>query len=101
MQQFKKLSIAVNWDLCHNVEVAIAFIYCMSKGNPNPVQTKAFISKQFQAYGEIDSIPLSKKVTGIRLPQDVHEALYGLPAEDRVSYLRRVISEAVRRDLIS
>ncbi|MBD2771112.1 hypothetical protein [Iningainema tapete] len=72
----------------------------MPKGNPNPVQTQEFKDRQFQAYGERENVPLAKKVTGIRLPQDVHEALEKLTPEHKVAYLRRIISEAVRRDLI-
>lgn len=67
--------------------------------NPNPVQSQEFKDKQFHAYGD-EKVPLAKKITALRLPQDVWEALEGLPAEDRVIYLRRVISDTVRKDLI-
>ncbi len=67
--------------------------------NPKPVQTPEFVQQQFQAYGELD-VPLSKKVTGVKLPLDVHEALQKLAAPERVTYLRKIITDAVRRDLI-
>ncbi len=71
----------------------------MPKGNPKPIQTEEFKQQQFHAYGEVD-VPLSKKVTGVKLPIDVHEALQKLSAPERVSYLRKIINDAVRRDLI-
>jgi hypothetical protein len=69
--------------------------------NPNPVQTEAFKEQQYQGYVE-DWLnePLAKQVTGIKLPQSIYKALRSLPSEQRVKYLRRVISEAVKRDLI-
>ncbi|MBD2775767.1 hypothetical protein [Iningainema tapete] len=70
--------------------------------NPNPVQTQAFKDRQYQGYTE-DWLnePLAKQVTGVKLPQSIYEALRSLSAEERVKYLRRVISEAVKRDLLA
>ncbi|MDZ8026151.1 MAG: hypothetical protein RMY36_020270 [Nostoc sp. SerVER01] len=68
--------------------------------NPKPVQTKEFKEQQFKVYAEELTEPLSKKVTGVKLPQSIHDALHALPQEERVKYLRGIISEAVRRDLI-
>ena len=68
--------------------------------NPNPTQTEGFKGQQFKVYGEELTEPLSKKVTGLKLPQSIHDALHALPQEERVKYLRRVISDAVKRDLI-
>ena len=69
--------------------------------NPNPIQTQTFKDQQYQGYIE-DWLnePLAKQVTGVKLPQSIHEALRLLGAEERVKYLRRVICEAVKRDLI-
>jgi hypothetical protein len=69
--------------------------------NQNPIQTEAFKEQQYQGYIE-DWLnePLAKQVTGIKLPQSIYKALRSLPSEQRVKYLRRVISEAVKRDLI-
>ncbi|WP_026736141.1 hypothetical protein [Fischerella sp. PCC 9605] len=69
--------------------------------NPSPLQTQAFKDQQYQGYKE-DWLrePLAKQVTGVKLPQSIHKALRSLSAEERVKYLRRVICEAVKRDLI-
>ena len=48
----------------------------------------------------VGNVPMSKKVTGVRLPQDVTDALDQLPSEKRVDFLRKVISDAVREKLI-
>lgn len=74
----------------------------MAKGNPSPVQTEEFKAKQFKPVGEIPgNYPLAKKVTGVRLPTDVHDAIRALPEKERASWLRRVICDAANRELIS
>ncbi len=67
--------------------------------NPNPIQTDELKAKQYKAYGEID-VPLAKKNTQIKLPVDIQEALDKLDSRARVIYLRRLISDAVRKDFI-
>ncbi|MEH2201224.1 hypothetical protein [Nostoc sp.] len=67
--------------------------------NPKPVQTEGFKQQQFKTDEELTE-PLSKQTTGVKLPQSIHDALAKLPSEERGKYLRRVIIEAVRRDLI-
>lgn len=70
-------------------------------GNPNPVQTEEFKARRFKAQGEIPSDqPLSKKVIGVRLPIDIEAAIRCLPEEERVPWLRRVICEAARTELM-
>ncbi|NDJ20983.1 hypothetical protein GS682_04850 [Nostoc sp. B(2019)] len=69
--------------------------------NPKPVQTEGFKEQQFKVYAEELTEPLSKKVTGVKLPQSIHDTLHALPQEKRVKYLRRIICEAVKRDLMS
>ncbi|MBW4675934.1 MAG: hypothetical protein KME52_18505 [Desmonostoc geniculatum HA4340-LM1] len=69
--------------------------------NPDPVQSKEFKEQQFKGYTEELTEPLAKKVTGLKLPQSIHDALHALPQEERVKYLRRIICEAVERDLMS
>ncbi|RCJ20160.1 hypothetical protein A6S26_05410 [Nostoc sp. ATCC 43529] len=69
--------------------------------NPTPVQSQSFKEQQFKGYTEELTEPLAKKVTGLKLPQSVHDALHALPQEERVKYLRRIICEAVERDLMS
>ncbi|MFN6560021.1 MAG: hypothetical protein RMY28_009455 [Nostoc sp. ChiSLP01] len=68
--------------------------------NPTPVQSEGFKEQQFKGYTEELTESLAKKVTGVKLPQSIHDALHALPQEERVKYLRRIISEAVKRDLI-
>lgn len=65
--------------------------------NPKPTQTRAFTAKQFQPQGDE---PLAK-VRGIRLPQAVDAAIESLPANERSSWVRRVICEAVERELLA
>lgn len=45
--------------------------------------------------------PLSRRTTGVRLPVDVEEALQVLPASERTAWLRKVIAEAVERELMN
>lgn len=68
--------------------------------NLAPIQSEEFKEYQFKGYTEELTEPLAKKVTGVKLPQSIHDALHALPQEERVKYLRRVICEAVKRDLI-
>ncbi len=73
----------------------------MAKGNPHPVQTQEFKKKRFQPVGEIPSDqPLAKQITSIRLPVDVHEAIRALPATERITWLRRVICDAAKSELM-
>lgn len=73
----------------------------MAKGNPSPIQTEEFKSKQFRPLGEVPGdMPLSKKVTGVRLPIDVQQAISALPKQEKITWLRRVISDAARTELI-
>lgn len=41
--------------------------------------------------------PLSKQVTGVRLPESLHEWVHQQP--NKTEWLRRVISEAAKREL--
>ena len=69
--------------------------------NPSPKQTQEFKSKQFQALGDIPGdIPLSKKNITIRLPVDVQDALDALPKEEKITFVRSVLSDATRKRLI-
>ena len=70
------------------------------KGNPNPVQTPEFKAKQFKAFGEV-SQPLSSRVLGVKLPMDIDKAVFNLPPKERVPWVRRVITEAAQRELMS
>ena len=52
---------------------------------------------RFKQAGEV---PLEKTVTGVRLTPEIGEAVRSLPSSERSAWLRRVISEAVKRELI-
>ena len=74
----------------------------MAQGNPQPKQTEEFKRKRFQPIGDIPGDqPLSKVSTSIKLPIDVHEAINALPKKEKISWLRRVVSDAARKELIS
>lgn len=53
-------------------------------------------------FAPIGSERLSKRVRGVRLPQSIDEAIEEhLPQSEQAEWLRRIISEAVQRELIS
>ena len=69
--------------------------------NPSPVQNDKLKAKQFRAVGKVPGdVPLARKATYITLPIDVHEALEALPKEEKITWLRQVISIAARKELI-
>jgi hypothetical protein len=70
----------------------------MAKGNPNPVQTDKFKESWFTR-SDGSTEPLAEKLTCLRLTQSVDEAVRSLP--DRSAWLRRVITEAAQRELVS
>lgn len=61
-----------------------------SPGNPNPVITVKFT--------RVHERCLAKRVTGVRLYQEVESALYALPSTARSEWLRKVITEAAIKD---
>lgn len=62
----------------------------MSNPNPNPATR----------FKPVLDTPLERKVTGVKLPVVIGEAVRALPPEERSAWLRRVISEAVERELL-
>jgi hypothetical protein len=69
----------------------------MPKGNPSPVISPEFKAQQFKPQGEVNG-PLSNKAIGIKLPVEIDKAVRSLP--NKAVWLRRVIIEAARRELI-
>lgn len=63
----------------------------MSNPNPNPATR----------FKPVLNEPLERKVTGVKLPVVIGEAVRSLPPEERSAWLRRVISEAAQRELIN
>lgn len=70
----------------------------MARGNPNPVIPPNFKEMQF-ARSDRTTEPLSDKTIALRLPADIDEAVRSLNHQ-KSSWLRRVISEAARRELM-
>ena len=50
-------------------------------------------------FKQANDAPLDKAVTGVRLPMEVGELVRSLPPSKRSEWLRRVISEAAKREL--
>ncbi|PPT05096.1 hypothetical protein CKA32_007048 [Geitlerinema sp. FC II] len=71
----------------------------MPKGNPKPIQTPEFKAQQYKPVGEIDE-PLAKKVTGVKLPKSVSEAIDALPREEKVRWLRQTLVNAAKAELM-
>lgn len=63
--------------------------------NPRPKQTEEFKRKRFHPIGEVD-VPLSSKTTSLRLPSDVQNVLDAMSKEERIIFLRSLITNAVR-----
>lgn len=68
-------------------------------GNPCPVQTPAFIAKRFTAADVPKGIKLAKRMTAVRLPEEIAAQIDALGKQKPV-WLRRVLTEAVHRELI-
>jgi hypothetical protein len=69
----------------------------MAKGNSSPVQTEKFKAGWFKR-ADGGTEPLSDKLTCVRLTQSVENSLKSLP--NKSVWLRRVITEAARRELM-
>ena len=66
-------------------------------GNRNPVQTDEFKAKQYKRQGDIEG-ELAKKAVSVKLPKDTDRAVRSLP--HMAAWLRRVITEAAKRELM-
>ena len=44
---------------------------------------------------------LSRKVVGVKLPIEIEQAIKSLPVTERGKWLRRVVTEAAKRELIN
>lgn len=61
---------------------------------PNPKQRS-----KGGTFTQIGEEPLSKHVIGVRLPESIYKVVYNL--SDRTEWLRRVIVEAARQELMN
>ena len=63
--------------------------------NKKPKITDDFKQQQYRAYGDVEE-KLAKKNAFIKLPVDVQEELDSWPQEERIIFLRSLITNAVR-----
>jgi len=66
--------------------------------NKNPIQTAEFLANIKRPQEGDLGVKLSDKAYGVKLPPDVAAVLDNLP--QRSAWLRRVISEAAKRELL-
>ncbi len=72
----------------------------MAKGNHNPKpKDSAFHQAKRVAISDRPLGKLAKKPIMIRLEEDVDEYIRGLPQKDRVTFLRELITNAVRAEI--
>jgi hypothetical protein len=71
----------------------------MPRGNPDPVITPEFIAQQ-RKRADNTTEPLADKQVQVRLPITVDTAISKLGRE-KTPWLRRVITEAAERELLS
>jgi hypothetical protein len=71
----------------------------MPKGNPDPVITPEFIAQQ-RKRADSTTEPLADKQVQVRLPVTVDAAISKLGRE-KTPWLRRVITEAAQRELLT
>lgn len=69
--------------------------------NPHPVQTEKFKAQKFKAVGEVpEGVKLGKTTIAAKVPEDVEKLILALPKAERISWIRRVLSEAARKELV-
>lgn len=68
--------------------------------NPSPRQTEAFEAKKFKAIAPLpEGEKLGKRPISAKVPEDVEALIFALPQKERVHWLRRVLTDAARKDL--
>ena len=72
----------------------------MPKGNPKPVMTKEFIDQQIKPVGEMPDEPLGEKPLAVRVGKSVYDAVTALPRAERITWLRKTIADAAKRELM-
>jgi hypothetical protein len=68
--------------------------------NPNPRQTEEFKKHWFKPVGEVPPEKLERKPVAVTVGKSIYAAIYSLERPDRITWLRRVISEAAKRELL-
>ncbi|NJM66242.1 MAG: hypothetical protein HC851_11580 [Acaryochloris sp. RU_4_1] len=72
----------------------------MAKGNRKPVQTPEFKAKQFKPVSDLPDEKLAPKPLAVKVGGSVYQAVVGLPQKEKINWLRRVITEAARQELM-
>ena len=69
-------------------------------GNPNPVQTEKFLAViNTRNYDMPPDVVLAKSPIAAKLPVDYDAKIRALPDKERIAWVRRVLMEAVDREL--
>ncbi|MCS6782286.1 MAG: hypothetical protein NZ821_06830 [Gloeomargarita sp. SKYB31] len=69
-------------------------------GNPHPVQTEEFKRKRFQPVGEVPPEKLHRTPVAVTVGESIYRAIQQLDRPARITWLRRVITNAAKRDLM-
>jgi hypothetical protein len=68
--------------------------------NPNPRQTEEFKKHWFKPVGEAPPEKLERTPVAVTVGKSIYAAIYSLERPDRITWLRRVITEAAKRELL-
>jgi hypothetical protein len=68
--------------------------------NPNPRQTEEFKKHWFKPVGAVPPEKLERKPVAVTVGKSIYAAIYSLERPDRITWLRRVITEAAKRELL-
>ena len=63
--------------------------------NPSPVMSDAFKANQRVANSWMPDEPLGRRQASAKVGQSVEEYLFSLPDSDRITLIKRVVTEAV------
>lgn len=69
--------------------------------NPSPVASPGFVAARKKPIGETPNEPLARRSLCIKVGQSTHEKVMALPQAERITWLRRVITEAAQRELMT
>ncbi|AFY62373.1 hypothetical protein [Synechococcus sp. PCC 6312] len=69
--------------------------------NPTPVLTPEFVAQIRKPIGAMPDEPLEQRPLALKVGKSVFAAIHQLPQAERITWLRRVITEAAQRELMS
>ncbi len=73
----------------------------VSMPNPHPKQTEEFKKHWFKPVGECPPEKLERTPVAVTVGKSIYGAIQKLDRPDRITWLRRVITEAAKRELLS